>query len=81
MEKKELNDSIVESKKEFANLPAREKPDMVDTDGISLFDLHEDMQTVDAIPIEELNKRVKAEDDELITEVFRKESPDEKRHN
>ncbi|MFC7687280.1 hypothetical protein [Ureibacillus sp. GCM10028918] len=74
-------DAFLESKKEFADLPAKEKPDMVDSDNISLFDLHEDMQTVDAIPVEELNKRVKAEDDELITEVFRKESPDEKRHN
>ncbi|MCM3388544.1 hypothetical protein [Ureibacillus chungkukjangi] len=74
-------ESLIESKKEFADLPAKDKPDMVDSDNISLFDLHEDMQTVDSIPIEELNKRVKAEDDELITEVFRKESPDEKRHN
>lgn len=74
-------ESLIESKKEFADLPAKEKPDMVDSDSISLFDLHEDMQTVDSIPVEELNKRVKAEDDELITEVFRKESPDEKRHN
>jgi len=74
-------ESLMESKKEFADLPAKEKPDMVDSDGISLFDLHEDMQTVDPIPVEELNKRVKDEDDELITEVFRKESPDEKRHN
>lgn len=74
-------EAFLESKKEFANLPASEKPDMVDSDNISLFDLHEDMQTVDAIPVEELNKRVKTEDDELITEVFRKESPDEKRHH
>ena len=74
-------ESLIESKKEFADLPAKDKPDMVDSENISLFDLHEDMQTVDSIPIEELNKRVKAEDDELITEVFRKESPDEKRHN
>lgn len=74
-------DAFLESKKEFADLPAHEKPDMVDSDNISLFDLHEDMQTVDAILVEELNKRVKAEDDELITEVFRKESPDEKRHH
>ena len=74
-------ESLIESKKEFADLPAKDKPDMVDSDSISLFDLHEDMQTVDSIPIEELNKRVKAEDDELLTEVFRKESPDEKRHN
>lgn len=72
-------DSLPESKKVFADLPAKEKPDMVDSDNISLFDLHEDMQTVDSIPVEELNKRVKAEDDELLAEVFRKESPDEKR--
>ena len=74
-------DSMSESKEAFANLPASEKPDMVDSENISLFDLHEDMQTVDAIPVEELNKRVKTEDDELITEVFRKESPDEKKHS
>ncbi|RHW34722.1 hypothetical protein D1B33_13825 [Lysinibacillus yapensis] len=72
---------VPESKKEFVGLPVEEKPDMVDSENISLFDLHEDMQTVDAIPIAELNKRVKAEDDELITEVFRKESPDEKKHS
>lgn len=48
------------------NLASKDKPDMVDSDSISLFDLHEDMQTVDAIPIEELNKKVKRESDELI---------------
>lgn len=50
----------------FMNLNSKDKPDMVESDTISLFDLHEDMQTVDAIPIEELNKRVKREGDELI---------------
>lgn len=74
-------DSLPESKKVFADLPYTDKPDQVNSENISLFDLHEDMQTVDAIPVEELNKRVKAEDDELITEVFRKESPDEKKHS
>jgi len=39
---------------------------MVESDTISLFDLHEDMQTVDAIPVKELNKRVGREGDELI---------------
>lgn len=72
---------LPESKAPFADLPASEKPDMVKSEHISLFDLHEDMQTVDAIPIEELNKRVKFEDDELLAEVFRKESPDEKKLN
>lgn len=74
-------DSFPESKKVFEDLPVTDKPDMVDSESISLFDLHEDMQTVDAIPVQELNKRVKTEDDELITEVFRKESPDEKKHS
>ncbi len=50
----------------FMNLASKDKPDMVDSDRISIFDLHEDMQTVDAIPIEELNKRVEREGDELI---------------
>lgn len=74
-------DSIPESKKEFMDLPVKEKPDMVDTENISLFDLHEDMKTVDAIPVIELNKRVKTEGDELLEEVWRKESPDEKKHS
>ncbi|MFJ8237583.1 hypothetical protein ACIQ34_17905 [Ureibacillus sp. NPDC094379] len=73
-------DSVPESKKMFTNLPPHEKPDMVDSDNISIFDLHEDMQTSDAIPIAELNKRVKTEGDELLEEVWRKESPDEKQH-
>ena len=74
-------DSIPESKKVFADLPQHEKPDMVDSDNISLFDLHEDMQFSDIIPIAELNKRVKTEGDELVEEVWRKESPDEKQHD
>ncbi|WP_336637046.1 hypothetical protein [Lysinibacillus fusiformis] len=57
---------IPHEKKIFMNLSSKDKPDMVESDTISLFDLHEDMQTVDAIPIEELNKRVAREGDELI---------------
>ncbi|MEK4229079.1 hypothetical protein [Solibacillus sp. FSL H8-0538] len=38
-----------------------DNPDLVDTENESLFDMHEDMQTVDAIPIEELNEKVKDE--------------------
>ena len=57
---------IPPDKKIFMNLASKDKPDMVDSDTISIFDLHEDMQTVDAIPIEELNKRVKREGDELV---------------
>lgn len=71
---------IPEDKKKFADMPYKDKPDRVPSDNISLFDLHEDMQTVDAIAVDELNKRVKTEGDELLEEVFRKESPDEKYH-
>ena len=38
-----------------------EKPDMVNSDRESLFDMHEDMQTVDPLPVEELNEKVKDE--------------------
>lgn len=71
---------IPEDKKKFGDMPYKDKPDRVPSDNISLFDLHEDMQTVDAIPIDELNKRVKTEGDELLEELWRKESPDEKYH-
>ena len=62
MEKKH----IPHDKKVFMDLPVDDKPDMVESDNISIFDLHQDMQTVDSIPIKELNKRVKREGDELI---------------
>lgn len=39
-----------------------EKPDMVNSDKPSLFEMHEDMQTVDALPVEELNEKVKDEE-------------------
>jgi len=38
-----------------------DNPDLVKTDKESLFDMHEDMQTVDPIPVEELNEKVKDE--------------------
>lgn len=59
--------------KTFAHV--KDKPDMVDSDNISLFDLHEDMRTVDAIPVEELNNKVLAEGDELLEEIYRDASP------
>lgn len=68
---------IPEDKKQFVDIPYKDKPDRVPSDSISLFDLHEDMQTVDAIPIDELNKRVQAESDEWVERVAREESPDE----
>lgn len=58
--------NVPPEKRKFMNLESKDKPDMVDSDTISIFDLHEDMQTVDPIPVEELNKRVKREGDELI---------------
>ena len=61
---------IPESKKIFEGLPAKDKPDMVDSDNISLFDLHDDMKTVDAIAIESLNLKVKEESSEnLLNQV------------
>ncbi|MGE6516094.1 MULTISPECIES: hypothetical protein [Lysinibacillus] len=59
-------ENVPHDKKMFMNLASKDKPDMVESDTISIFDLHEDMQTVDIIPIAELNKRVKREGDELI---------------
>lgn len=73
-------DDVPRSKKGFTDLHYKDKPDRVPSDNISIFDLHEDMQTVDAIAVDELNRRVKTEGDELLEEVFRKESPDEKEH-
>ena len=57
-------------KKDLEHLPKRDpvdNPDMVRTDKVSLFDLHEDMQTVDAIPVEELNNNLKEERDAIPT--------------
>ena len=39
-----------------------DNPDGVRTTKESLFDMHEDMQTVDAIPVEELTMKVKDEE-------------------
>ena len=39
-----------------------DNPDVVETNKESLFDMHEDMQTVDAVPVEELNEKVKDEE-------------------
>jgi len=44
-----------------------DNPDLVKTDKKSLFDMHEDMQTVDSIPVEELNEKVKDEDNHRKT--------------
>ena len=68
---------VPESKKIFEGLPAKDKPDMVDSDGISLFDLHDDMKTVDAIPIEPLNLKVKEESSKNLLNQVADEAPDQ----
>ncbi len=57
------NIQVPADKKMFEGLAAKDKPDGVESDHISLFDLHEDMQMADVIPIEELNQKVKEESD------------------
>ena len=44
-----------------------DKPDMLNTEKESLFDMHEDMKTVDPLPMEELNDQVKDEEDQENT--------------
>lgn len=59
-------DSLSYEKREFVDRSYKDSPDMVASDNISIFDLHEDMKLVDAIPVEEMNRRVKTEGDELL---------------
>lgn len=59
-------DSLSHEKREFVDRSYKDSPDMVASDNISIFDLHEDMKLVDAIPVEEMNRRVKTEGDELL---------------
>ncbi|AYC30515.1 hypothetical protein [Paenisporosarcina cavernae] len=47
--------------------PNLDNPERVTTDSISLFDMHEDMQTVDTIAISELNKQVLNERARYVT--------------
>ncbi|WP_019415710.1 hypothetical protein [Paenisporosarcina sp. TG20] len=62
MKKKPLDsDEKVHRKNEKG--PALDNPDLVKTEKESLFDMHEDMKTVDPIPVEELNQKVKDEKD------------------
>ncbi len=69
---------LLMDKKDLKHLPKRDpvdNPDKVRTDKVSLFDLHEDMQTVDAIPVEELNNNLKEERDAIPTRA----TPDEQK--
>ncbi|WP_342669479.1 hypothetical protein [Caryophanon tenue] len=80
-EEQQLNDRKYIDREELrqhdALTPARDKPDLVDSDNASLFDLHEDMQTVDPLPVEELNDEVK---DEKHKEHTKDTSSSERRH-
>lgn len=44
-----------------------DNPDLLNTKKESIFDADEDMKTVDSIPVEELNDRVKDEKDKRST--------------
>ncbi|HLR10588.1 MAG TPA: hypothetical protein VK120_04340 [Sporosarcina sp.] len=45
----------------FSNLPPENNPEQIEANDISIFDLHEDMQTVDAIPLEDLRLELREE--------------------
>ncbi|EON73404.1 hypothetical protein [Lysinibacillus sphaericus] len=53
--------------KKQANTRRTNNPDVLDTDKESIFDKHEDMKTVDPIPVEELNDKVKDEKNKTKT--------------
>ena len=49
---------MAEDREVVTDRPYRDNPEEVNSDKVSLFDMHEDMQTVDTISMEELNKQV-----------------------
>ncbi|MFY0521375.1 hypothetical protein ACOMCU_26695 [Lysinibacillus sp. UGB7] len=53
--------------KKQAHTRRTNNPDVLDTDKESIFDKHEDMKTVDPIPVEELNDKVKDEKNKTKT--------------
>lgn len=55
------NKSFNQHDREDAKGRELDNPDLVKTDKESLFDMHEDMQTVDSIPVEELTQNIKDE--------------------
>jgi hypothetical protein len=61
------NKPFDEKEREYQKGRKLDNPDLVKTEKESLFDMHEDMQTVDAIPVEELNQKVKDEKDKRHT--------------
>lgn len=57
--------------------PKYDNPDMLNSEKQSLFDMHDDMKTVDPIPVEELNEQV---NDEKNKEETKKSSGSEKKY-
>lgn len=43
-------DSLPKEKHPFIDLPYQSRPDMLDSENISIYDLHDDMRTVDEVP-------------------------------
>ncbi|WP_102693244.1 hypothetical protein [Rummeliibacillus pycnus] len=54
-------DSLPKDKKIFADLPYQSRPDMLDSENISIYDLHEDMHTVDPIPVSKQTEDLESE--------------------
>lgn len=63
------NDPKHDPTKEKQDIKGRimDNPEVMKTDQESIYDMHEDMQTVDAIPVEELNEKVKDEENHRKT--------------
>ncbi len=54
-------DSLPKDKKKFVDMDPMDRPDMLDSENISIYDLHEDMQTVDSIPMVAQTKELENE--------------------
>lgn len=50
-----------EDKQSFKEMSYQKRKEMLEAAEISIYDLHEDMQTVDDIPMDELNQKVVTE--------------------
>ena len=70
MDKKHVNDQNLNHKdSERQDIPGRmlDNPDLLDTEKESIFDRDEGMKNVDPIPMEELNQKVKDENNNSKT--------------
>lgn len=54
-------DSLPNDKKKFIDLPYEDRPDMLDSEYISIYDLHEDEQFADSYPLEAQRKDLEKE--------------------